>query len=223
MRTREAVNLPSNSSIDLVSEAGHREKRKEYSKSTTKSEFGACRIDLCSDDVTSKKHEVTINQATKAESGACRFDLCSNKVNEDFMTVIAPSQAPYTLDVDPGKRIVVDLNADESEPSAQRLEEFMKSRGSTVLALNFFGEFDSEVAQLMRIQSYVCVLKGIDDRGNLRHDVVSDAVDIRLSTQEFEQQVRSKSESGHERDLAARHLLKMGHGQRRSQSRSVAA
>ena len=60
----------------------------------------------------------------------------------------------------------------------------MKSRGSTVLALNIFGEFDSEVAQLMRIQSYVCVL-GIDDRGNLRDDVVSDAVAIRLSTQEL--------------------------------------
>ena len=58
---------------------------------------------------------------------------------------------------------------------------------------------------------YVCVLKGIDDKGHSRYDVVSDAVDInKLSTQEFEQQVRSKFESGHERDLAAIHLSKDG-------------
>ena len=262
-RTREAVNLPS-SSIDLVS---------DDSKPTTKSDFGACRFDLCSNIVAPKKCEVTGIQATaKAEPGAHRLDLCSIKAKEVCGTVTAPSQAPYTLDVGLGKRIFVDLNAVDNEPGAHRLEEFVKSMGGTVLALNNFGKVDSEVAQLMRIKGllregriiwlrariteqhlenakwisqccrtahragipwwirievaapwlvpslkslkrlgYVCVLKGVDAKGNVRHDVVSDAVDInRLSTQEFEQQVRTKFESGHERDLAAVHLSKDG-------------
>ena len=46
----------------------------------------------------------------------------------------------------------MDLNADETEPSAQRFNEFVVSMGGTVLALSNFGESDSEVSQLMRVK-----------------------------------------------------------------------
>ena len=145
--------------VDLVSETGHHnEKKGESKQATAKSEIGACRFDLCSDKVSSIQEDVvTAKQATaKSEIGACRLDLCSDKsssVKEDVVTLATPSKAPPTIDADLGKRIFVDLNADETEPSAQRFEEFVVSMGGTVLALSNFGETGGEVSQLMRIKS----------------------------------------------------------------------
>ena len=79
------------------------------------------------------------------------------------MTVATPNKAPLTIDADLGKRIFVDLNADETEPSAQRFKEFVVSMGGTVLALSNFGETGVSVSAYTR-RPYQLVT-GAHDRG----------------------------------------------------------